>query len=134
MADYGEMFYGTLPQDTQDMDAVLRGVGRSLREIGRSTQYLPYDVQVYMNMRGIWAVTGEETSAFLFVVIEDDEPFGCNLIAASDDVILSGRIKYERMMKKYLEFKGRHDCYSPEIKTAKLPDWYMTKLIGGQNV
>lgn len=44
MADYGEMFYGTLPQDTQDMDAVLRGVGRSLREIGRSTQYLPYDV------------------------------------------------------------------------------------------
>ena len=44
MADYGEMFYGTLPQDTQDMDAVLRGVGRSIRDIGRSTQYLPYDV------------------------------------------------------------------------------------------
>lgn len=93
-----------------------------------------YDVQVYMNMCGIKAVTGEEQSAFLFIVVEDDEPFGCNLIAASDDVILSGKIKYERMMKKYLEFKGRQDCYSHEIKTAKLPDWYMTKLIGGQNV
>lgn len=38
------MFYPTLPQDTQDFGQVLSGVGRSLREIGRSTQYLPYDV------------------------------------------------------------------------------------------
>lgn len=38
------MFYPTLPQDTQDFSQVLSGVGRSLREIGRSTQYLPYDV------------------------------------------------------------------------------------------
>jgi hypothetical protein len=44
MADYGEMFYGTLPQDTQDMDAVLRGVGRSLRDIGRGVSYYPYDL------------------------------------------------------------------------------------------
>lgn len=38
------MFYGTLPQDTQDFRKVLEGVGRSIKEIGRSTQYLPYDV------------------------------------------------------------------------------------------
>ena len=44
MADYGEMFYGTLPQDTQDMDAVLRGVGRSIRDIGRGVSYYPYDL------------------------------------------------------------------------------------------
>lgn len=44
MNDYGEMFYGTLPQDTQDMDAVLRGVGRSLRDIGRGVSYYPYDL------------------------------------------------------------------------------------------
>jgi len=42
--DYEEMFYGTLPQDTQDFSQVLSGVGRSLKEIGRSTQYLPYDI------------------------------------------------------------------------------------------
>lgn len=41
---YDGMFYPTLPQDTQDFGQVLSGVGRSLREIGRSTQYLPYDV------------------------------------------------------------------------------------------
>jgi len=41
---YDGMFYPTLPEDTQDFPAVLSGVGRSLREIGRSTQYLPYDV------------------------------------------------------------------------------------------
>lgn len=44
MNEYGEMFYGTLPPDTQDFNQVLSGVGRSLREIGRSTQYLPYDL------------------------------------------------------------------------------------------
>jgi hypothetical protein len=38
------MFYGTLPQDTQDFRKVLEGVGRNIKEIGRSTQYLPYDV------------------------------------------------------------------------------------------
>ena len=38
------MFYGTLPPDTQDFRQVISGVGRSLREMGRSTQYLPYDV------------------------------------------------------------------------------------------
>lgn len=37
-------FYNTLPEDTQDFNSVLSGVGRSLREIGRSTQYLPYDI------------------------------------------------------------------------------------------
>ena len=41
---YDGMFYPTLPEDTQDFGQVLSGVGRSLREIGRSTQYLPYDV------------------------------------------------------------------------------------------
>jgi hypothetical protein len=41
---YDGMFYPTLPEDTQDFVQVLSGVGRSLREIGRSTQYLPYDV------------------------------------------------------------------------------------------
>jgi len=41
---YDGMFYPTLSQDTQDFGQVLSGVGRSIRDIGRSTQYLPYDV------------------------------------------------------------------------------------------
>lgn len=32
MADYGDMFYGTLPQDTQDFRQVLAGIGRTLRD------------------------------------------------------------------------------------------------------
>lgn len=39
-----EMFYGTLPQDTQDFSQVLRGVGRSIRDIGRGVSYYPYDL------------------------------------------------------------------------------------------
>jgi hypothetical protein len=33
---YGQMMYGTLPQDTQDFRAVLRGIGRTLAEKGRA--------------------------------------------------------------------------------------------------
>ena len=32
MNDYGEMFYGTLPPDTQDFRQVLTGIGRTIRE------------------------------------------------------------------------------------------------------
>lgn len=32
MNDYGEMFYGTLPPDTQDFRQVLAGIGRTIRE------------------------------------------------------------------------------------------------------
>jgi hypothetical protein len=39
-----EMFYGTLPQDTQDFTQVLRGVGRNIKDIGRGVSYYPYDV------------------------------------------------------------------------------------------
>jgi hypothetical protein len=39
-----EMFYGTLPQDTQDFSQVLRGVGRSIKDIGRGVSYYPYDL------------------------------------------------------------------------------------------
>jgi len=32
VADYGEMFYGTLPEDTQDFRQVLAGIGRTIRD------------------------------------------------------------------------------------------------------
>ena len=32
MADYGDMFYGTLPEDTQDFRHVLAGIGRTIRD------------------------------------------------------------------------------------------------------
>jgi hypothetical protein len=38
------MFYGTLPQDTQDFTQVLRGVGRNIGDIARGVSYYPYDV------------------------------------------------------------------------------------------
>ena len=41
---YDGMFYPTLPQDTQDFNQVLSGVGRSLRDISRGISYYPYDL------------------------------------------------------------------------------------------
>ena len=32
MVDYGDMFYGTLPEDTQDFRQVLAGIGRTIRD------------------------------------------------------------------------------------------------------
>lgn len=39
-----QMFYGTLPQDTQDFSKVLQGIRRNIGEFGRAAQYLPYDI------------------------------------------------------------------------------------------
>ncbi len=41
---YDGMFYPTLPEDTQDFNQVLSGVGRSLRDISRGISYYPYDL------------------------------------------------------------------------------------------
>lgn len=38
------MFYGTLPQDTQSFDQVLRGIGQNVQQFGRAAQYVPYDI------------------------------------------------------------------------------------------
>lgn len=37
MNEYGEMFYGTLPPDTQDFRQVLAGIGRTIRERAAAT-------------------------------------------------------------------------------------------------
>jgi hypothetical protein len=37
MNEYGEMFYGTLPPDTQDFRQVLSGIGRTIRERAAAT-------------------------------------------------------------------------------------------------
>lgn len=42
--ELNEFFYGTPPQDTQDFSQVLRGVGRSIQDIGRGVSYYPYDL------------------------------------------------------------------------------------------
>lgn len=89
-----------------------------------------YDIQVYMNMVGIEKVTGEKPNAFVFGCVEKTEPFGCKLFVSSDDVYLSGKIKYERLMRKYLSFKGKNDGYDIEPKEIQLPTWHMAKLLG----
>lgn len=44
MNEYGEMFYGTLPPDTQDFSQVLRGIGRNLQDFSRGVSYAPMDL------------------------------------------------------------------------------------------
>lgn len=89
-----------------------------------------YDIQVHMNMVGIEKITGDKPSAFVFCTVEKNAPFCARLFVSGEDVLLSGKIKYEKLMRKYISFKDRFDGYDVEPKEIYLPSWYMTKLLG----
>lgn len=91
-----------------------------------------YDIQVYMNITGVELVTGKPVSGFIFIPVEDSEPYGVNCFVAGASVIESGRIKYRRYMEKYLEYKDSKSGYTQGLKVLELPDWYMEKLIEGK--
>jgi len=91
-----------------------------------------YDIQAYMNISGVNKVADRSVEGFVFIVVEDDEPYGVNVFLAGESVLESGRIKYEAYMNKYLDYKNSIDCYPSEITTIELPDWHMNRILIGE--
>jgi len=86
-----------------------------------------YDIQVYMCLSGIEAVTGKRPSAFVFVAVEKDPPHCTAFYLADETVIASGEARYNRLMEIYAACKKSNvwPAYGSLIKNIGMPEWYM---------
>lgn len=89
-----------------------------------------YDIQVHMNMKGIEAVTGRPVDGFVFLAVEDAEPYGVNVMPAGESVLFAGAHKFKKAAAKYLEYKDSREAYGDGYNTLEYPDWFMIKTTG----
>ena len=87
-----------------------------------------YDLQAYMYSKGVETVLGEPVKGFIFIVVEDDEPYGVNFIPAGKSVINMGEIKYHRYMSKYLEYKNSDCGYAEDTSPIEYDEWQVNKI------
>lgn len=90
-----------------------------------------YDVQAYMNMRGIEAVTGKKPQAFVFVCAEKEAPYCCAFYSATDDLLAVGEARFHKLLKVYKECKAqdRWPGYGSTIKPLGVPEWFIKSVI-----
>ena len=90
-----------------------------------------YDLQAFMCLRGIEAVTGERPKSFTFFVVEDAPPYGFNIIefpANEDSPFLTlGELKFNKWTERYKRFMDSQDCYAPGAKRIEPENWLMEK-------
>jgi len=59
-----------------------------------------YDLQAYQTIRGVSKVTGMEHTHFIFIVVENTEPFDMAVYIAGAEVLERGQYLYERNLKR----------------------------------
>lgn len=93
----------------------------------RDAVKLGYHVQAAMYAEGVKAVTGKE-SAFVFVCVEKEAPFGINILQADDAFMLHGTDEYRYLLGLYhkcmeLDEWPGYSGFDGSINTLELPAW-----------
>ncbi len=99
-------------------------------EFERSIVKYFYDVQAYMQIEGIYQVTGKRPDNFVFVCQEKSPPYCTAFYVAGNDLIESGRHRYNRLMRKYAECSktGQWPGYGSLIQPIGVPVWFLKRL------
>lgn len=92
--------------------------------VQRQVMRMDYDLQAYMYTAGVKEFTGE-VRPFNFIFVEDQKPHGIWMYTAGSSLLASGREKFLRGARAFLEF-GHADlsqCYQPAISIIEAPQW-----------
>ena len=89
------------------------------------------DIQAATYRRGVNAVFGEMSAAFVWCVVETAPPFELRLIRPGADVLAAGERKLDWAVAKWRECmaSGVWPGYSREIVEAELPAWEESRLL-----
>jgi len=105
----------------------LKTVGRSAQPtaFARSVVDYGYDVQAAHYLAGYEAVTGDDSAAFLHVVVETDGPYGVTVGQLDDTALRVGAIKAARAREIYRDCAAADvwPAYSTDIEPIVLPAW-----------
>jgi len=91
-----------------------------------------YDMKAAWYVDGVAALTGDPPG-FVWIAVEDEYPYGVNVVQADRETLLVGRIRYRELLGKYLRSKssGEWDGYTKDIVSGGLPDWAKIQYLGG---
>lgn len=91
------------------------------KQIGR----MGYDLQSEWYSRGMFAVTGREDAAFVFLVQEITRPYACSLISLSNAYREVGQLKVKRALSIWDKCTHQHSWpgYDTQILYAEPPNW-----------
>lgn len=99
---------------------------------------MDYDLQAYMYTDGVASYTGDYRP-FNFAFVEDKEPHGIWLYTAGASLLASGREKFLRGAKAFMEFHKANlaQCYTKAFSVIEAPQWRrreLAQLAGGETV
>lgn len=90
----------------------------------RTVANYQYHGQAAFYMDGL-ASNGREVKGFFFVVVEKTPPFGVQTFMCSTDMLMSGRLLYQRLLERHAECcsNGEWPGYPDEVVSLDLPGW-----------
>lgn len=121
-----------------DMDVVIdiktEGRSASRDSFSKAIRNYDYDVSCALTREGYKATTGRDLKAYIFAVIEKDEPYCCATYAADKEVFELGDYFLNTRLSRYADCKKRDywPSYTTEIAMVGLPAWGKSILQYGE--
>ena len=102
-----------------------------LSEFQKAIVNYSYDMKAAWYVDGVTALTNDPP-LFVWIAVEEEYPYGINVVQADKETLLVGRIRYRELLGKYLRAKasGIWEGYTTEIVSGGLPDWMKIRYLG----
>ena len=100
----------------------------SARAFGKSVANYGYHLQAAFYMRCIEQATGTIPKGFVFVAVEKEPPFACQVFLADEEMLCIGTKKVDELLKQLRSLTEEFGTkpwpsYSQQVQSLALPEW-----------
>jgi exodeoxyribonuclease VIII len=105
----------------------------SARAFGKSVVNFNYHLQAAFYMRCIEAATGTIPKGFVFVAVEKEPPYACQVFLADDEMLSIGAKKIDALLLQLRSLTEEFGTtpwpsYSQQVQPLSLPEWALRDL------
>lgn len=108
----------------------------AMADFQRSVANYGYDIQAYMQMLAIEECGYKKPELFIFLCVEKEPPFATAFYSATPDLLMCGKVRYEKLIAKYADCKKRDiwPGYGHLIQPLEPPAYLVKSTEGQENV
>ncbi len=105
----------------------------SARAFGKSVVNFNYHLQAAFYMRCVEEATGTCPMGFVFVAVEKEPPYACQVFLADDEMLNIGTKKVDDLLSQLRSFTEKFGTspwpsYSQQVQKLSLPEWALRDL------
>lgn len=105
----------------------------SARAFGKSVVNFSYHLQAAFYMRCVEEATGTCPKGFVFVAVEKEPPYACQVFLADDEMLNIGTKKVDDLLSQLRSFTEKFGTspwpsYSQQVQKLSLPEWALRDL------